>query len=123
MYRLTIKSGDILYQKGEPAKASYLILSGEIAMKRRRVSVTVSEGAIVGFSELGGHPYRSTAVAHTDATLLAFRRKELQAIIRSNPDQAMEIIDGIIELFGKVVDAMENHDDDSHTYSVAPEHK
>lgn len=108
MHRLTIATGETLYQEGEPAKASYLILSGEIAMERRKVSVTVGKGAIVGFSELGGHPYRSTAVAHTDATLLAFRRKELQAIIRSNPDQAMEIIDGIIELFGKVVDAMEN---------------
>lgn len=111
MHRITLASGETLYQEGEPAKATYLILSGEIAMQRRSVSVTVGEGAIVGFSELAGHPYRSTAVARTDATLLAFRRKELHAIIRSNPDQAMEIIDGIIGLFGSVVDAMENRAD------------
>jgi CRP-like cAMP-binding protein len=107
VHQVSIATGDHLYREGEPAEYAFLVLSGDVAMKRRNVTVTATKGTIIGFSALYDRPYRSSAWAHSDCLLLAFKRKELRAVIRSNPDLAMEIIDGLIQLFAGVVDAIE----------------
>lgn len=107
MHRAPIPAGKMIYREGDPATTAYLILSGEVAMERRSVTVNARDGSIIGFSALVDWPYRSTATATRECTLLAFTRRELKALIRSNPNQAMTILDGRIELFAKVVTAME----------------
>jgi CRP-like cAMP-binding protein len=107
MHRTAIQSGDILYRHGNRAEHAYLVLSGTMEMQRNNVTVRVSEGALVGFSALMDSAYGSTAIAVGDCSLLAFTRKEFRAMIRSNPDQATEIIDGIMNLLLSIVGAME----------------
>jgi CRP-like cAMP-binding protein len=108
MHRVRVAAGETLYDQGEAAEYAFLILSGEIAMERNGVTLGSGEGAVIGFSSLVGRPYGATATAITDCDLLAFTRKELRGVIRSDPDRAMSIIDGIIDLVGEINAAAES---------------
>jgi CRP-like cAMP-binding protein len=107
MHRVKIAAGDTLYGEGEPTEHAFLILSGEAAMERNGVALSAGKGAVIGFSALVGRPYGATATAITDSDLLVFTRKELRGIIRSDPDWAMLIIEGIIDLVGRMNAAAE----------------
>lgn len=102
MHRITLPKGDTLYREGEIADLAYLVLDGEIEMQRLGLPVTVGSGSVIGFAGLLGTAYGSTALTPNGCHLLAFTRKELRGIIRSDPDRALQIIDGIIELLNKV---------------------
>jgi CRP-like cAMP-binding protein len=108
MHRISLADGDILYGEGEPPDTAYLILSGDIAMHRGGVDLGAGKGAVIGLSALVGRPYASTARAVGGCDLLAFSRRELQAMIRSDPDRALPIIDAIIDLVAKI-NAMVEH--------------
>jgi CRP-like cAMP-binding protein len=107
MHRVSLAPGETLYREGDEPQSAYLVLSGEVAMERRGIKVIAGQGALIGFSHLVQQAYRSTCTAIGDVTLLAFTRKELNGIVRSNPDQAMAIIEGLIQLSAQIVDAME----------------
>lgn len=102
MHRISLAEGDILYREGERAELAYLILAGEMAMDRRGVTLGTGKGAVIGFSALVDRPYGATARAAGSAEVLAFTRKELRSMLRSDPDRALLIIDGIIDLVGKI---------------------
>ncbi len=102
MHRVTLQKGETLYREGDAADFAYLILDGDIEMQRLGLPVTAGEGSVIGFAGLIGSAYGSTALAPHGCHLLAFTRKELRGIIRSDPDRALQIIDGIIELVNKV---------------------
>jgi len=102
MHRVTLNAGERLYQEGDPAGDAYLILSGEVVMHRTGTTVAASKGTVVGLQALVGRPYGSTARAVEQVHVLAFSRRELRALFRSDPDRALQIVDGIIELLGKV---------------------
>lgn len=111
MHRLTLSPGTTIYAKGEAAQTAYLILEGTVTMERGGLRVTAEKSALIGFSGLFDRPYGSTAVAHSDCTLLAFSRRELRNLIHSNPGEAMAIIDGMLNLLGRVADALEQRAD------------
>jgi CRP-like cAMP-binding protein len=102
MHRVTVKDGETLYREGQPAEYAYLILDGQIDMQRNNRPLTAGRGAVIGFAGLIGTAYGSTALAPDRCDLLAFTRKELRGIIRSDPDRALQIIDGIIDLVNKL---------------------
>jgi cAMP-binding proteins - catabolite gene activator and regulatory subunit of cAMP-dependent protein kinases len=107
MYRLTFSAGDVLYKSGDAADTAYLILEGEVRTTRGVVTITNGKGTTIGFSGLFNRPYGSTAIAVSDTAVLVFSRRELKALIYSNPDEAARIIDGMIELFGRVANELE----------------
>jgi CRP-like cAMP-binding protein len=107
MHRVKVAAGEKVYGQAEAAEYAFLILSGEIAMERNGVTLGSGKGAVIGFSSLVSRPYGATATALTDCDLLAFTRRELRGVIRSDPDRAMLIIDGIIDLVGRMNAAAE----------------
>ena len=107
MHRVRLADGDTLYREGDPAAQAYVILSGRIAMRRADADIHADKGAVLGVSALVGRPYGSTARAVGLTDVLAFSRRELQAMIRSDPDRALPIIDAIIDLVAKMHEVFE----------------
>lgn len=119
MYRLNFKAGQLIYQAGHAAEAAYLILEGEVTTTRGPAIIASGKGTIIGFSGLFNRPYGSTATAVTDCAVLVFSRRELKALIYSNPDEAARIIEGMIELFGRVAQELERLAD--HVGEISPD--
>lgn len=104
MHRIPLADGQRLYREGEPPAYTYLILDGEIVMRRRGTELSAGRGAVIGLSALINRSYASSAEARGRCNVLAFTRRELRGMIRSDPDRAMPIIDAIIDLVGKIHD-------------------
>lgn len=102
LQRKALNGGEILYREGDAPGDAYIVLSGEIAMERRGVTVVAGEGAVVGLSGLVLRPYATTAVAAMDSVVLAFTRREMRALMVSDPDRALMIVEAIINLLGQV---------------------
>lgn len=120
MQRMSFAAGDELYRAGDSSSTAFMILDGEVATVRGQITVASGKGTIIGFSGLFNRPYGSTAIAATDCVVLAFSRRELKALIYANPDEAVRIIDGMIELFGRVALELERRAD-SPGSSSAPD--
>lgn len=114
MRRLTFAAGEVIYRSGDPPEIAYLVLDGEVETSRGPIVVSSGKGTIIGFSGLFQRPYGSTATARSDTSVLAFSRRELKALIYSNPDEAAKILDAMIELFGRVAAELERFADDAH---------
>jgi len=120
MHRISHAAGETIYRQGETSHSAYLVLSGRVAMTRSQVVTHAEKGAVVGFSGLFNRPYGSSAVAATDCTLLVFSRKELKALIRSNPVEADSIIEGIITVLGEVAASLEARASELSPESATP---
>ena len=107
MHRVTVHAGDVIYRQGEASASAYMILSGEIGMERGDITIPSGPGELIGFSVLFDRPYGSTATALGDATLLAFSRKELRTLIRTDPYEAIKIVEAIIAVLGRVSEELE----------------
>lgn len=108
MHRVRLADGETLYREGDPPAQAYVVLSGRIAMRRAEADIDADKGAVLGLSALVGRPYGSTARAVGSSDVLAFTRRELQGMIRSDPDRAMPIIDAIIDLVAKMHEVFEH---------------
>ena len=75
---VTLKSGQVLFKKGDPAHSMYVVLSGEVRIGDDNVTFEqVSAGSIVGeMALIDSAPRNATAVAITDATLIAVSQKQ-----------------------------------------------
>jgi CRP-like cAMP-binding protein len=109
MHRVTLTNDETLYREGEATENAFLILAGEVSMRRNEQDLRTGKGAVIGLYALIGRPYASTARAVGRCDLLAFTRRELRGMIRSDPDRAMQIIDAIIDLVGKVHEVSESN--------------
>lgn len=107
MHRVSLAAGGVIYSEGQLGTEAFLVLSGEVAMDHQGVALTAGAGAVIGLSALANRPYGTTATARHNSDLLAFTRRELRGMIRSDPDRAMIIIDGIIDLLGRLNSAMD----------------
>jgi CRP-like cAMP-binding protein len=107
MHRVSIAAGEAVYQEGEQGGVAFLVLSGELATERQGLSLTAEPGAVLGLSALVNRPYGATARAKKPSDLLAFTRRELRGMIRSDPDRALPIIDAIIDLLGQLNSAID----------------
>jgi serine/threonine protein kinase len=68
----SIKSGETLYQRGDPSRALYFVSDGSFNMTMDgNVVGTAGPGSVIGeVSALFGHPHHVTAVATEDSTVL-----------------------------------------------------
>ena len=102
MHRVSLAEGDILYKEGDSGDVAFLILDGRMATERQGKAVHASAGALIGLSALVEKPYAATARADQSSDVLAFTRRELRGMIRSDPDRALVIIDAIIDMLGQI---------------------
>ncbi len=102
MHRISLAEGDVLYREGDPGEVAFYILEGHIATERHGKAAHAGAGALIGLSALVGRPYAATARADQPSDVLAFTRRELRSIFRSDPDRALAIIDALIDLLGQI---------------------
>lgn len=102
MHRISLAEGDILYREGDPGDVAFYILTGSIATERHGKAAHAGAGALIGLSALVDRPYAATARADQASDVLAFSRRELRSIFRSDPDRALAIIDALIDLLGQI---------------------
>lgn len=108
MHRMSVAAGATIYRLGDASDKAYLILAGEAVTERNDVTVPSGKGALIGFSGLFDRPYGATARALTDCTLLVFSRRELRALIRSNPEESEQIIEAMLDMIGRVAAELEH---------------
>lgn len=102
MHRVSLAEGEVLYKEGDASGAAFLIIDGRIATERHGKAAYAGAGALLGLSALVDRPYAATARAAEHSDVLAFTRRELRGMIRSDPDRALVIIDAIIDLLGQI---------------------
>ena len=102
MHRVSLAEGEILYREGDPGEVAFYILDGRIATERHGKLAHAGSGALIGLSALVDRPYAATARADEASDVLAFTRRELRSIFRSDPDRALAIIDALIDLLGQL---------------------
>ncbi len=104
--RLMLRKGEELFAAGAPAKAVYLVLSGEVTLEiadidGKTISVAAhGPGGVFGeLAVLDGKPRSVAARASADSALLSISAAGFLNLVRSSPDFAMTIIR---DLAGKV---------------------
>jgi CRP-like cAMP-binding protein len=107
MHRIAVAAGETLYREREQSNQAYLVLSGEMSLEHAGTAIPAGPGDLIGFSGLFDRPYGATATAVGSCAVLAFSRKELRSRLYSNPDEAITVIDAMIQLLGRVADALE----------------
>jgi CRP-like cAMP-binding protein len=91
---VTLKSGDVLFKKGDAARSMYVVLSGELSIgDNNHVFERVSAGAIVGEMALIDHAPRSaTVTALTPATLAEVDEKRFLFMVRETPSFSLNVL-------------------------------
>jgi CRP/FNR family transcriptional regulator, cyclic AMP receptor protein len=91
---VTLKAGDTLFKKGDPAHCMYVVLSGELSIgDGSQVFEKVSAGAIVG--EMGlidRAPRSATVTAVTPATLAEVDEKRFLFMVRETPSFSLNVL-------------------------------
>ena len=96
MRRVNPKSGDILFEKGDPATEAYLVMDGTIEITSDAISAELGKDELFGESGLIGNRRQASARAKTDCRLFAVTVDELRASILSEPDTATLLIEALI---------------------------
>ena len=91
---VALKSGEILFQKDDPARNMYVVLTGELRIgDGNSVYETLSEGGIVGEMALIDHGTRSaTVTASTDCTLAEVDEKRFLFLVQQTPTFALNVM-------------------------------
>jgi CRP-like cAMP-binding protein len=91
--------GTLLFREGDEGKEFYLIKKGEVEIfkdlghEKRVIMTTLSKGQIFGEMAIVGNQGRAaSAVCKTDCIISVAETDNLTALIRSNPDFALKII-------------------------------
>ncbi len=106
MRRVTLKAGDVLFDKGDPADDAYLIIHGVIEITAKDLLATLEKNEIFGESGLVGNPRMAGATARTDCRLIAFTVEELRHSIRNEPDTAEMMVEVLIRRLTSTVDEL-----------------
>lgn len=90
--------GTVLFEEGQPGHVMYIVVAGEIEI-RRRVGDTERVLAVLGGGEffgemaiLSGRPRSATAVARSAARLLVIDGTTFEAMLRARPEIALRLI-------------------------------
>ena len=97
--RITLATGEMLFNQGDPGDLVYVIERGEIEISihsidgRKLALDIIGEGEVFGEIALFGGSRTAAAVALTDCVLRRTRRADVLAALRQNPDLAFDLID------------------------------
>ncbi|GAA0817877.1 cyclic nucleotide-binding domain-containing protein [Colwellia sp. D2M02] len=101
--RVELSKGEVLFSEGDTCRAVYVINSGTVRLSKERngLSVTIAtlnKGDFLGeMALLTGRDRSCTATANSDVNLLAYGEAEFKALLKSNNDIALTIIEGLAE--------------------------
>src|SRR5436190_11294040 len=91
-------AGTVLFEEGQPGDDMYIVVSGEIEIRRQvgeseRVLAVLPAGEFFGeMAILNSRPRSATAVVKTNARLLVIEGKTFEAMMRARPEIALRII-------------------------------
>ncbi len=98
-YVKTFESGEVLFKEGEPGDVMFIIIQGEVEIRKRtsaktaRTLITFQEGDIFGeMSLIEKKPRSATAIALTPCRTLVVNEALLDNMIENNPDFAKKMI-------------------------------
>jgi CRP-like cAMP-binding protein len=91
---ISLKAGESLFTKGDPAPTMYVVLSGEVRIgDGNTVLETVGPGGIVGEMALIDRSPRSASVtARSDTTLAAIDEKRFLFLVHQTPGFALKVM-------------------------------
>lgn len=91
-------AGTVLFEEGQPGHVMYIVVTGEIEIRRRigqteRTLAVLSAGQFFGeMAILSGRPRSAIAVARTAARLLVIDGTTFEAMLRARPEIALRLI-------------------------------
>jgi len=91
---VTVKAGDVLFRKGDPAKAMYVVLSGELRVgDGNKIFEQLAPGGLVGEMALIDHaPRAATVTALTDSSLAEIDEKRFLFLTQQTPSFALNVM-------------------------------
>ena len=92
----SVKAGQVISHRGEPATSMFFIASGLIEMTIGQTRVHLEEGGFFGEMAVLGERRRSaTVMATSDAQLMVLDSQDLHALLIRKPDLARRILDEV----------------------------
>jgi len=91
-------AGTVLFEEGQPGHDMYIVIAGEIEIRRRvsgaeRVLAVLANGEFFGeMAILSGRPRSATAVTRSAARLLVIDGTTFEAMLRARPEIALRLI-------------------------------
>ena len=91
-------AGTVLFEEGQPGHVMYIVVDGEIEIRRRigqteRTLAVLAAGEFFGeMAILSGRPRSAIAVARTAARLLVIDGTTFEAMLRARPEIALRLI-------------------------------
>ena len=88
----------VLFEEGQPGHVMYIVVAGEIEIRRRvsgveRMLAVLGDGEFFGeMAILSGRPRSATAVARSAARLLVIDGTTFEAMLRARPEIALRLI-------------------------------
>ena len=91
---VTLKPGDVLFKKGDPAKHMYVVLSGTIRVgDGNTVFEEISPGGIVGeMALIDEAPRSATVTAVADCTLAQIDERRFLLLVQNTPGFALNVM-------------------------------
>jgi CRP/FNR family transcriptional regulator len=93
------RKGTVIFFEGEPGEAVYFIKSGKVKLYkcdeegREYILNIFQDGDVIAEAVLfGGGPYPATAEAVEDSTVCVIKNRDLEDLIRKNPEIALRVI-------------------------------
>ncbi len=96
--RVAVRKGEILYKHGQPGSAAFVIVDGEIGIKRNDKSedgpeVVAGPGSLIGEQSMfASTPYRGTATAVSPVMALKISKELFYRVAEEFPDLAVEAV-------------------------------
>ena len=106
----TLAAGDVLFEEGDVGNVAYVVESGVIEICRFTgeeyiTLVELKKGALFGeMALIDDGPRSATAIASGEAVVRQIGKKEFMQHLRSSPDSAFKMMQGLVEIIRKLND-------------------
>ena len=102
-------AGEPIFESGDPGDAMYVVLDGQVEVRRDDAgpAVTARAGDVFGEMALSDHlPRSAAAIATTDARVVAVDALRFTSLVQNNPDFAIDVMRKMAERMLAQVDAV-----------------
>ena len=106
MRRYTFNEGDLIFANGDEAAELFMILSGDVEIRRDDFIAVVGRGEIFGEAALLDQSRSMAASAKSDCVLLGLTRDEIIESFTKDPNAALQIIDAVFRKLANTTDEL-----------------
>ena len=105
-----LENGEVLFEEGDAGNVAFVVESGTIQISRSKglASVVLAElerGTLFGeMALIEDGPRSATAIASGEAVVRQIGKKEFMQHLRSSPDSAFKMMQGLVEIIRKLND-------------------